>query len=286
MTLLTGQKRNRSEVADCEPHQSSSRFRLDSEGSYIIDFHFPETIAVSSEDDVSSWSEFEGDLLETFPVVQVAKKSSVWKTLSELFLRKANEEFDFALIVRIVRQLYQPKKAEELADVILDREDLDRTQKIEELSRSSDLQLKFIFTIVQCLEYFQINPQGQTKWFYRKRHFEEEFSNTIGQFLRTNKAAQRKPWLESTLHHVHAYISYLIKEKEMPLQGNLCFFLCVASCVEGRGKYHGRTSKNLSAMLQCYRYLIETTGGISYSSIPEEARKAHEVTLINSFESF
>jgi hypothetical protein len=116
--------------------------------------------------------------------------------------------------------------------------------------------------------------------------FEGKFANTIVRYLRTNKTAQRKPWLETALHHTYAYISYLMEDRDMLLQGNLCFFLCVASCIEGRGKYHGRTSKNLSAMLQCYRYLIETTGGINFSEIPEESRRAHEITLIKTFESF
>lgn len=285
MTLLSGQKRNRSEDDDSAEH-SSSRFRLDREGAYAIDFHFPETIAVSSEDDVSSWSEFEGDLLDTFPVVQVPKKSSVWKILSEQFERKPDEALDFALITKIIGNLYPQEKADDLIAVIINHEDPNRAHEIQELSRSSDLQLKFLFTMVQCLDYFQINPAGQIHWFNRKEKFEGKFASTIVQYLRTNKTAQRKHWLEATLHHAYAYISYLIEDRGMPLQGNLCFFLCIASCIEGRGKYHGRTSKNLSAMLQCYRYLIETTGGINFSETPEESRRAHEITLIKTFESF
>lgn len=287
MTLLSGQKRTRSEDDDGSKHHSDCRFRLDQEGAYVIDFYIPETIVVFSEDDASSWSEFPGDLLETFPVVQEPKKSGVWKLLSEQFERKSDEEeLDCAFITKIIEKLYPQQKAEELIDIIINREDPSRSEKIHDLSRSPDQLLKFLFTIVQCLDYFKTNLEGQHRWAFRKQLFQERFANTIVKYLQTNKSAKRKAWLEATLHHTYAYISYLIEDKKMPLQGNLCFFLCVASCIEGRGKYHGRTSKNLSAMLQCYRYLIETIGGIKFSEIPEESRRAHERTLIESFESF
>lgn len=91
--------------------------------------------------------------------------------------------------------------------------------------------------------------------------------------------------LLSTLPLVYFCVSHLIENHGMALEYNLCQFLLLASCLEGRGVYHYRASNNLSAAHKAYRYMIERIGGKDFSSKNFDSCDRAEKELRRTFEN-
>jgi hypothetical protein len=163
-----------------------------------------------------------------------------------------------------------------------------RASFIEDMCKSCDILIKGLFCFMSFLDFLK-TQEGKVAWDKRKENFESSFQGSIYRVL-TDKDAhsdetfRRNPELMQSLYDSHACLSFLIKKKGMRLWRNLCFFLMIVSCIEGRGVYHGRTSNGLSMPHKCYRYMIEKLGGRDYRSETDKQLGQAGRELVATFE--
>lgn len=189
-------------------------------------------------------------------------EDSEYVRMCKLFKRENDEELDINLVLRAMRAEFPSEYTSWVA--MINSPDSPRRQEfIKTQCKSSNIREKLLFTLLQCVEYTSLHPRGISLWQHRSAAFNESFQRTIYRMLfytsNSEKYLRRNPFLLSSLQCSSVFINFLYES--MSLNRNLCFLLCVVSCVEGRGKYHGRTARNLSVPHKCYRYLIETLGG-------------------------
>eukprot|EP01033_Poteriospumella_lacustris_P018203 gene18203-13076_t len=163
-----------------------------------------------------------------------------------------------------------------------------RASFIEDMCKSCDILIKGLFCFMSFLDFLK-TQEGKVAWEKRKENFESSFQGSIYRVL-TDKDAhsdetfRRNPELMQSLYDSHACLSFLIKKRGMRLWRNLCFFLMIVSCIEGRGVYHGRTSNGLSMPHKCYRYMIEKLGGRDYRSETDKQLGQAGRELVATFE--
>lgn len=171
-----------------------------------------------------------------------------------------------------------------------------RSEYLKQMSRTKNPQVKVIFQLLQCSDFFfsergQVFATGSSlDFFYR------DFESTLVRSLmrlcdeseNSNGSVRGRNFrlLKETLPLAYFCISYLMTEQGVPLEHNLCQFLLLASCLEGRGVYHYRASNNLSMAHKAYRYMIERIGGKDYGSKSLDDCERAEKELKKTFEMF
>jgi hypothetical protein len=171
-----------------------------------------------------------------------------------------------------------------------------RADYLKQMSRTKNPQVKVIFQLLQCCDFF-FSERGQTfatgsslEFFFR------DFESTLVRSLSTRcdesenihgtiRGRNLRLLLE-TLPLAYFCVSYLMTEQGVPLEHNLCQFLLLVSCLEGRGVYHYRASNNLSMAHKAYRYMIERIGGKDYGSKSLDDCERAEKELKKTFEMF
>ena len=163
-----------------------------------------------------------------------------------------------------------------------------RASFIEDMCKSGDILVKGLFCFLSFVDFLK-TQEGKVAWDKRKENFESSFQGSIYRVL-TDKDAhsdetfRRNPELMRSLYDSHACLLFLVKKRGMRLWRNLCFFLMIVSCIEGRGVYHGRTSNGLSMPHKCYRYMIEKLGGRDYRSETDKQLGQAGRELVATFE--
>lgn len=243
---------------------------------------------LSSDNDLCGEDAFSSQDESSFsPKKQRGDDSDKSKYVRLCQLLEHEGDLSFEIILKAMKEEY-PQQYGEWESMLLANASSARNQLIEDMCTCKDVGVKVLFNILKSWEFINIHPRGKQLWNDRASTFQRRFSNTIYRVLtdRTNKRSlkymKRNPFLLESLQSAMVYVSHMLESME--LNRNLCFLLCIASCIEGRGRYHGRSSKNLSILHKSYRYMIEELGGRHLSDIPEHERKPAEVELIATFE--
>lgn len=154
---------------------------------------------------------------------------------------------------------------------------------VDSLMSSKDTAVKVIFSLMHCALYLQ-TKEGQLAWKHNYDTFRRTFKDTLLVVIEQDNIRDeaKNQSLIATLP-----LAYFCIQKLMPrlgLRDNLCLFLALISCLEGRGKYHGRAGDNLPFAHKCYRYLVEVLGGKVFRDIPEKEQSKADKELTKLFE--
>lgn len=171
-----------------------------------------------------------------------------------------------------------------------------RSEFLRQMSRTKNPQVKVIFQLLQCSDFF-FSERGQAIATDKSLGcFYQDFESTLVRLLVTrcdesdsvhgSIRGRNLCLLMNTLPLAYFCVSYLMTEQGVPLEHNLCQFLLLVSCLEGRGVYHYRASNNLSMAHKAYRYLIERVGGKDYASKSLDDCERAEKELKKTFEMF
>lgn len=160
----------------------------------------------------------------------------------------------------------------------------DATGFVDSLMSSKDTAVKVIYSLIHCALYL-LTEEGQLAWQNNYAKYRQWFKDTLLQVVEMDnvKDEAKNQSLIATLP-----LAFFCVQKLMPklgLRDNLCLFLALISCLEGRGKYHGRAGDNLPFAHKCYRYLVEILGGKVFRDIPESEQSKADKELSKLFES-
>lgn len=154
---------------------------------------------------------------------------------------------------------------------------------VDSLMGSKDTAVKVIFSLIHCALFLQ-TEEGQLAWKHNYENYRRSFKDTLLVVVEQGNVRDeaKNQSLIATLP-----LAYFCVQKLMPrlgLRDNLCLFLALISCLEGRGKYHGRAGDNLPFAHKCYRYLVEVLGGKVFREIPEKEQSKADKELSKLFE--
>lgn len=161
---------------------------------------------------------------------------------------------------------------------------VDANNFVDSLISSKDTAVKVVFSLMHCALFAQ-TPEGRRAWQENYANYRQSFQDTLLRVVEQDSVRDeaKNQSLLATLP-----LAYFCVCKLMPrlgLRDNLCLFLALISCLEGRGKYHGRAGDNLPFAHKCYRYLVEILGGKVFKSIAESDQSKADRELSKLFES-
>lgn len=160
---------------------------------------------------------------------------------------------------------------------------VDANNFVDSLISSKDTAVKVVFSLMHCALFAQ-TPEGRRAWQENYANYRQSFQDTLLRVVEQDSVRDeaKNQSLLATLP-----LAYFCVCKLMPrlgLRDNLCLFLALISCLEGRGKYHGRAGDNLPFAHKCYRYLVEILGGKVFKSIAESDQSKADRELSKLFE--
>jgi hypothetical protein len=212
------------------------------------------------------------------------EECTIYVRICRLFQRNPGEDLTTAFILRVMATEF-PHWHTELTSC----DDQHRQAFLLRMCTYREKQdgtfIRLLFWLLRVVSFFEQSEEGRCMWNARQEGFHQRFEGTIARVLADRvthaETFRRNPMLDSHVKDSFVVVEYVLRY--LPLHRNLCFLLMVVSCIEGRGVYHGRTSNGLSLPHMCYRYLIESLGGVDVSAIPVAKRKRAVKTIVELF---
>lgn len=213
------------------------------------------------------------------------EKCTTYVRICRLFLRNPGEDLTTAFILRIMAKEF-PHWHKELTSCDDQHRQAFLLRMCAYREKNQDHTfIRLLFWLLRVVSFFEQSEEGRCMWNARQEGFHQRFEGTIARVLADRvthaETFRRNPMLDSHVKDSFVVVEYVLRY--LKLRRNLCFLLMVVSCIEGRGVYHGRTSNGLSLPHMCYRYLIESLGGVDMSAIPVAKRKPAERTIVALF---